>query len=100
MPVERPDFIALVIHEKVEAVAPIEGVSVGVRGDKLTWRVDFLRSATAAQRRDAQDVIDAFDIAAEDAILEATAVRGEKIEGTRLTDILIREGVISESDLG
>jgi hypothetical protein len=54
------------LHAAVAAVAPIIGVSIGKPGDRATWRVDFDPSATAAQRTAAQNVINAFDITAEE----------------------------------
>ena len=55
------DTVALSVHEDVAAVAPIIGVSLGKRDDKGTWRIDFEPRATPAERRAAQDVVDAFD---------------------------------------
>ena len=45
---------------------PIAGVSIGTATDKTTWSVQFLDTATPAQRVEAQAIIDAYDIAAED----------------------------------
>jgi hypothetical protein len=85
------------LHAKVAAVAPIVGVSVGSVDDKATWRIDFDPKATDAQRKAAQAVIDAFDVAAEQSQLEVKEVRDQKIAG--LADILIAKGIITEQDL-
>ena len=45
---------------------PISGVSIGNSQDKSTWYAQFLDTATPAQRVEAQAIIDAYDIAAED----------------------------------
>ena len=45
---------------------PIAGVSIGTATDKKTWSAQFLDTATPAQRVEAQAIIDAYDIAAED----------------------------------
>ena len=45
----------------IKAVCPIDGVSIGHRDDRSTWRIDFREEATAQQRAAAQAVLDAFD---------------------------------------
>jgi hypothetical protein len=37
----------------LSAIAPIDGVSIGVEGDRNTWRIDFKQEATQQQRDDA-----------------------------------------------
>lgn len=44
---------------------PIAGVSIGTATDKATWSVQFLDTATPAQKSAAQAIINAYDIAAE-----------------------------------
>lgn len=53
------------LHNQVAEVAPIDGISIGRRDDKTTWRIDFQTEATKAQRKAAQAVVDAFDADAE-----------------------------------
>ena len=60
--IEASAMVAL--HSAVAAVAPIDGVSVGVEADKSTWKVSFADSATPAQRAAAQTVINGFDLKA------------------------------------
>jgi hypothetical protein len=48
----------------LRAVAPILGVSIGRRDDKVTWRIDFASEATQAQRDAAAKVVTVFDVAA------------------------------------
>lgn len=57
----------------LSAVAPINGFSIGLPSDRSTWLVDFHPSATAGQRTAAQNVINTFDITAEDTRLAALA---------------------------
>lgn len=58
--------IAQKVERAIRAVCPnITGVSLGVIGDKATWRVDFTAEATQEQREGAQAAIDAFDVARE-----------------------------------
>ena len=45
---------------------PISGVSIGNSANKSTWYVQFLDTATPVQHAQAQAIIDAYDIAAED----------------------------------
>ena len=48
------------LSKAISAVAPIDGVSVGKKIDKTTWRIDFKPEATQPQRDAAQGVVDAF----------------------------------------
>jgi len=45
---------------------PISGVSIGDSQDKSTWYARFLDTATPVQKAEAQAIIDAYDIPAED----------------------------------
>jgi len=58
--------ITEVLHRKIEAVAPVIGVAIGDLSNKPTWRIDFKPEATAQQRLDAQAVVGAFDVVAEE----------------------------------
>lgn len=49
------------LHERIAAVAPIHGVSIGDASDTSTWRIDFAPEATARQRADAQGILDGID---------------------------------------
>jgi hypothetical protein len=55
-----------ILYEKIKAVCPVVGVSVGNWTDKGTWRIDFDTGATPAQKAAAQAVVDAFDYNAPD----------------------------------
>lgn len=55
------------LHQKISAVAPIDGVSVENPDIKSTWKVFFKASATALQKTNAQTVIDNYDYVTEDA---------------------------------
>lgn len=45
----------------VEAICPINGVSIGRKDDRQTWRVDYAPSATGEQIAAAQSVLASFD---------------------------------------
>lgn len=64
-------MIATKLYEAVTAVCPIDGVSIGRKDDKSTWRVDFKDEATAEQRAAARAVVDTFVF---DEAAEATRV--------------------------
>lgn len=49
------------LHEAIEKVCPIDGVSIGKVSDRSTWRIGFHASATDAQRSDAMAVLVAYD---------------------------------------
>jgi len=49
------------LHAAIEAVAPIDGVSVGSRSDRATWRVSFKPEATDEQKAAAASVVAAFN---------------------------------------
>lgn len=48
----------------LSAVAPVNGVSIGRRDDKSTWRIDFRSEATDEHKSAAQAVLAAFDVEA------------------------------------
>ena len=57
---------------------PIAGVSIGNSQDTATWSVQFLDTATPAQRVEAQAIIDAYNIAAEDLAWQWYLVRTQR----------------------
>lgn len=50
------------LHDKIAAVCPIIGVSVGISTDKTTWRIDYDLAATDQQKTAAQAVVTTYDI--------------------------------------
>lgn len=48
------------LHEAVAAVCPIEGVRLGDRVDRATWKIDFAPRATKEQRAAAQQALRDF----------------------------------------
>ena len=56
----------VLLDQRLKAVAPVGGISIGDSRDKSTWRIDFKPEATAQQRADAQAVVAAFDVAVEE----------------------------------
>lgn len=80
-------MIARKLTENISAVCPIHGISFGILNDKNTWKIDFKDGATAQQRTDAQNALQAFDPASENqlyedrkAALDAEAVSDNFIE--------------------
>ena len=57
---------------------PIAGVSIGTATDKATWSVQFLDTATPAQHTQAQSIIKAYDIPAEDLAWQWYLVRTQR----------------------
>lgn len=56
------DNLAQRLTEHLAAAGiPLDGVGIGRRADRSTWRVDFTAEATEAQRTQAQVLIAAFD---------------------------------------
>lgn len=49
------------LHNKIAAVCPILGVSIGDPEDKDTWRIDYAVNATQNQITAAQAAVTAFD---------------------------------------
>ena len=62
----------------VAAGIPIVGVTIGIESDKSTWYAQFLDTATPAQRVEAQAIIDAYNIAAEDLAWQWYLVRTQR----------------------
>lgn len=56
--------VALMVHQQVEAVAPITGISIGRVDDKTSWRITFADDATDEQRAAARAVVDTIDVSA------------------------------------
>jgi hypothetical protein len=48
------------LHKAIEAVCPIDGISIGDVNNKTTWDIQFKTSATAQQRINAQTILDTF----------------------------------------
>ena len=57
---------------------PIAGVSIGNSQDTATWSVQFLDTATPAQRVEAQAIIDAYNIPAENLAWQWYLVRTQR----------------------
>jgi hypothetical protein len=73
---------ALSLHEMIEAVCPIDCVSVERWDDRSTWRVMVAPTATAEQRAAAEAVLRAFDPAQ---MIAASAAPGERLAPTSIT---------------
>jgi len=69
-------FIPGLLHAKIAAICPIDGVSIGDPADVKTWRIDFAVGATPAQIAAAQAQLAAVTptaLAAADATVQAAA---------------------------
>ena len=67
---------ASLLHAKIAAVCPIDGVAIGDPADVKTWRIDFAVGATPAQQAAAQAALAAItpaSLAQTDAIVQAAA---------------------------
>ena len=89
--------IAKQLHDQISSVCPIDGVSIGRKDDKLTWRIDFKSEATQEQRNAARAVVDTFDVATAEMTRDRMAIRDRKV--ANLAEILISKGIITEDDL-
>lgn len=50
-----------VLHDAINKICPIDGVSIGRIDDKKTWRVDFKSEVTKQQQKDVEAIIASFD---------------------------------------
>ena len=50
------------LHNAIEAVCPLHGISIRDASDKTTWSISFKDEATAEERAAAQAVIDAAEL--------------------------------------
>ena len=85
------DSLAQRLHAQIAAVAPIEGVSIGTLNDKTTWRIDFLPTATAAQKAAARAVLAAFDPTP---VKEPVALTTDEV-----LNLLVTKGVLTQKDV-
>lgn len=70
--------IAGLLHDAIEQQGiPIEGVSIGRRNDRATWRIDFAVTASDEQRAQAAVLLAAFD--------PDTAITAEEIDRAGVT---------------
>jgi|SRR3972149_5636048 len=82
-------FTAATLHNKIRSVCPIHGVHIGQKNDKATWRIDFEEEATPQQRIAAQQVLDDFDVAAEEEKERQNKLRQKDIEQQARADAVV-----------
>lgn len=58
---------------------PAVGVSIGVRADRSTWRIDYAPEATAPQRASGAALLQTYDLAADTALNDEDAA--QQIDG-------------------
>jgi hypothetical protein len=93
------------LHEDIEAVCPIHGVSVGDPTDKQTWTIHFKDEATGQEQTDAQAVVDGFDWDGEQTKLDniakhkkKAALKQAKTEATDESDTDAANAIQAEID--
>lgn len=74
------DNLAGNLHAAIAAHAPIDGVSIGRRNDKSTWRIDFKPEATDAQRAAARAMLEGFDVGAAQAAEQEKRLREAAVQ--------------------
>lgn len=78
------------LHERIAAVAPIDGVSVGVEEKKDTWRIDFKKEATEDQIAAAKAIIENWtDVDNDGTLEERKYIALEKIITLRIRKMAI-----------
>lgn len=55
-------MLTLYLDEEIKKICPIEGISVGRKNDKNTWKIDFASNATLEQIEAANTFVENFDI--------------------------------------
>lgn len=83
--------IHVALNRVLNEVCPIHGVSIGRKDDKATWRIDFKDEATAGQRADGRAALNAFDVAAHDALEASEAVRTATVDAAIKADNVIQQ---------
>lgn len=79
--------LPILLYDTISPICPIDGVSIGRKNNKTTWRIDFKDSATEQQKNDAFRIIDKFDINAylvrdaEKATADGEAISYVKVDG-------------------
>ena len=94
--------VELLHQTMTDAGLSVEGVSIGRRDDKSTWRVDFADTPTDEQRASAASVIAGFDVAAAQAQDGADAqarTAAASVSAADVLALLISKGIISTDDL-
>ena len=89
------------LDQKLRAAAlPIVGITIGTRTDKATWRADWLGTPTAQHIAQAQAIIDAFDIAAEEAkAAEAEGTSRAEIIARGIGRALVAKGLLTQNEI-
>jgi len=85
----HPNRFLYKLTNLVLAVAPIHGVSIDDEANKRGWRIDFKDEATPQQRAAAQQVLDDFDVAAEEEKEWQKKLRREDIEQQARADAVV-----------
>ena len=62
------------LSQLISAVCPIDGISIGRKNDKATWRIDF-KECTEEQKSAALAVVKAYDFEVEEKAVEYVALR-------------------------
>jgi hypothetical protein len=90
------DTTATDLHAAIAAVCPIDGVSIGRKNDKSTWRIDFAPEATDAEKAAADAVKAAFDLAV---MAERARVKREREAEVQNKMRALAEKLVDDPDL-
>lgn len=50
-------YLQAILHEKISAVCPIDGISFGCYNKKTTWKIDYQEAATLDERKAAHQIM-------------------------------------------
>lgn len=90
-------MMAIRLDRAIRSVCPIDGVSIGRKSDRSTWRIDFKPEATEAQKLDARNILNSFEFD-EKAATVAEEVKAKLREIDLASIRSLREYVASQLD--
>ena len=94
-------MLAGILDSKLRAAGlPIEGVGIGRRDDKATWRVDWATEPTVQQLAQAQAIIDALNIEVEEAkAVEEQGLARAEVIARGIARVLVAKGVCTANEI-
>ena len=90
-------MMATRLDQAIRSVCPIDGVSIGRKNDKSTWRIDFKPEAAGAQKLAARNILNSFEFD-EKAAAAAEEVKAKLREIDFASIRSLREYVASQPD--
>lgn len=76
------------LDQAVKKVCPIYGISFGNLDDKTTWRIDYDESATDAQKKSAEIIVNEFVWDATTQEIDRKNIRNDKYKD----DLVMKQG--------